>query len=151
MHETVVIPTSYRKQKKLCQSHRERQSCQKHKATQYFAFSGRPARPAPPPLSRLRIAGGPSDPPALGAPGLAFGAPGCASNPPPLFGPFCALRVWQKFSHFQFETGFPRVALNNLGTKSGATRFALGKPCLPCKHLFGRPKCIININEPSTL
>ena len=69
----------------------------------------------------------------------------------PQLGPFCALRVWQKFSHFQFETGFPRVALNNLGTKSGATRFALEKPCLPCKPLFGRPKCIININEFSIL
>ena len=95
-------------------------------------------------------AGGPSDPPALGAPGLAFGAPAGASAWGGL-GPFCALRVWQKFFHFQFETGFPRVAFIFLGTKSGAPSFALEKSCLPCKPLFGRPKCIININEFSTL
>ena len=70
----------------------------------------------------------PSDPPALRAPGLAFGAPAGASARPVL-GPFCALRVRQKIFHFQFETGFPRVAFIFLGIKSGATSFGRKKAC----------------------
>ena len=102
-------------------------------ATQYFAFwGGRPSQPPPPAPDRwgiLRPSGARGPGPRVWLTGL------CKLRQ--TFGPFCALRVWQKFPAFQFETGFPRVALNNLGTKSGATSFALGKSCKVCKHLPG--------------
>ena len=94
-------------------------------ATQYFAFWGGLTPQDTPPSGSL------GDPPTLRRSGPR--ASRLALRPvqvtPPLFGPFCALRVWQKISHFQFETGFPRVALNNLGIKSGATSFGRKKAC----------------------
>ena len=59
--------------------------------------------------------------------------------------------LWHIFFCFRFEVGISTVSCNIFNSKTGATRFGVENPCLPCKPLFGRPESLKNVQLQSTL